>query len=56
MKATGHIKTRENNNFYVKKIRGGYWAVIDRYTMGMESLETSEEAAKELANKLNELR
>lgn len=56
MKTIGYIKTREKNNFYVKKIRGGYWMVIDRYTMGMESLEDSEEAAKALADKLNGLR
>lgn len=54
MNAIGYIKKREKDNFYVQKVRGGYWMVIDRYTMGMESLEESEEKAKALAERLNQ--
>ena len=55
MNAVGYIKPREENPFYIKPVRGGYWVVINRYTMAMESLETSEAAAQKMADELNEI-
>ena len=55
MKAVGQIKKHQANEFYVKKSRG-YYMVMNRYDNSMESLECSEEAANEMAAKLNEMR
>ena len=37
------MKAHRKNEFYAKRVRGGYYAVIDGYDMSMESLEVSEE-------------
>lgn len=50
------IKKHLKNEFYVKKIRGGYFCIINGYDNSMESLESNEEAAYNLCNKLNEIR
>ncbi len=51
-----YMKARRKNEFYAKRVRGGYYAVTDGYDMSMESLEVSEEAAAALIRKLNQLR
>ena len=51
-----YIKQHKSNEFYVKRIRGGYFAVIDNYDKSMASLEVSEEAAIKIAAELNEMR
>lgn len=51
-----YMKAHRKNEFYAKRVRGGYYAVIDGYDMSMESLEVSEEAAIALIHKLNQLR
>lgn len=33
------MKAHRKNEFYTKRVRGGYYAVIDGYDMSMESLE-----------------
>ncbi len=53
---TACIKQHKPNEFYVKRVRGGYFAVIDNYDKSMASLEVSEEAAMKMATELNELR
>lgn len=50
------IKAHSKNEFYVKKIRGGYYAVINGYDKSMESLEWDIERANKLAAELNESR
>lgn len=50
------IKKHTKNEFYVKSIRGGYYAVINSYDYSMESLEVSKEDAEKLCRELNELR
>lgn len=50
------IKKHTKNEFYVKPIRGGYYAVINGYDYSMESLEVSKENAEKLCRELNELR
>lgn len=55
MKAVGYIKKHSANEFYVKKCRG-YYLVIDGYDKSMASLECTEQAANEMAAKLNEMR
>lgn len=50
------MKAHRKNEFYAKRVRGGYYAVTDGYDMSMESLEVSEEAAIALIHKLNQLR
>jgi len=54
MEAT--IKKHSKNEFYVKKIRGGFFCIINGYDNSMESIESMEEAAYNLCNKLNEMR
>ena len=56
MKVTAYIKEHKVNEFYVKRIRGGYYAVIDGYDKSLESLEISESAAVKVAAELNEMR
>ena len=55
MKAVGYIMKHSANEFYVKKCRG-YYLVIDGYDKSMASLECTEQAANEMAAKLNEMR
>lgn len=56
MKVMAYMKEHKANEFYVKRVRGGYFAVIDGYSNGMESLECTEEAARRMAAELNEMR
>lgn len=56
MKVTAYIKEHEANEFYVKRIRGGYFAVIDGYDKSAASLEISEADAVRVAAELNEMR
>ena len=56
MKATGYLKEHKVNEFFVKRIRGGYYKVVDSYDMSMASLEITEEAAKKTAEELNMIR
>lgn len=55
MAATSYMKSHKVNEFYVKKSRGCYM-VIDGYDMSMASLELTEEAANNMAAKLNAMR
>lgn len=55
MKATSYIKNHKSNEFYVKKVRG-YYMVIDGYDKSVSSLETTEEAANNIAAELNTMR
>lgn len=50
------IKQHSKNEFYVKKVRGGYYAVFNGYDHGFESLENSKEDADKLCKELNEAR
>lgn len=50
------IKNHSKNEFYVKSVRGGYFAVINGYDMSVESLETSRENAENICRELNEMR
>lgn len=56
MKTMNYEKAVKGERFYVKPIRGGYWAVMNRLDMSMESLEMSKEKAEKLADELNGLR
>lgn len=51
-----YMKEHKANEFYVKPIRGGYFAVINGYDHSMESLETTKEAAENICKKYNERR
>lgn len=50
------MKKHSKNEFYVKAVRGGYFAIINGYDMSLESLETSRERADNECHRLNELR
>lgn len=50
------IKQHSKNEFYSKKVRGGYYVVIDGYDMSMASLENSKKEAEAMCRKLNEMR
>ena len=50
------IKKHSKNEFYVKPVRGGYFAVINSYDMNIESLESSRESAENVCRELNEMR
>ena len=52
MKVQAYLKNHSKNEFYIKPLKKGYYAVIDGYDKSMASLEISEEAA---INKMNEL-
>lgn len=56
MKVTAYIKEHKANEFYVKRIRGGYYAVIDGYDKSAASLEISEADAVRVAAELNAMR
>lgn len=56
MKVTACVKAHKANEFYVKRIRGGYFAVIDGYDKSAASLEISEADAVRVAAELNEMR
>ena len=56
MKVQSYLKNHRENEFYVKPLRKGYYAVIDGYDKSMASLEISEEAAINKMNELNDLR
>ena len=56
MKVQAYLKNHSKNEFYVKPLRKGYYAVIDGYDKSMASLEISEEAAINKMNELNQLR
>lgn len=56
MKAMIYQKVVEGERFYVKPIRGGYWAVMNRLDKSTEALEISKEKAEKLADELNGLR
>ena len=51
-----YLKEHKANEFYVKPIRGGYFAVINGYDHSIESLETTKEAAENICKKYNERR
>lgn len=51
-----YLKEHKVNEFYVKQVRGGYFAVINGYDHSIESLETIMEAAENLCKKYNERR
>ena len=55
MKVQSYLKSHGKNEFYVKSIRKGYYAVINGYDKSMESLEVSE-AAIAKAEELNDIR
>lgn len=55
MKAISYMKNHKSNEFYVKKTRS-YYMVIDGYDKSMASLETTEEAANNIAAELNKMR
>lgn len=55
MKVQSYLKSHSKNEFYVKPIRKGYYAVINGYDKSMESLEVSE-AAIAKAEELNDIR
>lgn len=55
MKVQSYLKSHGKNEFYVKPIRKGYYAVINGYDKSMESLEVSE-AAIAKAEELNDIR
>lgn len=56
MKVQSYLKSHGKNEFYVKPIRKGYYAVINGYDKSMESLEVSEAAAIAKAEELNDIR
>lgn len=56
MKVQSYLKSHSKNEFYVKPIRKGYYAVINGYDKSMESLEVSEAAAMAKAEELNDIR
>lgn len=56
MKVQSYLKRHSKNEFYVKPIRKGYYAVINGYDKSMESLEVSEAAAIAKAEELNDIR
>lgn len=56
MKVQAYLKNHSKNEFYIKPLRKGYYAVIDGYDKSMASLEISEEAAINKMNELNQLR
>lgn len=56
MKVQAYLKNHSKNEFYVKPIRKGYYAVINGYDKSMESLEISEAAAIAKAEELTEMR
>lgn len=56
MKVQSYLKGHSKNEFYVKPIRKGYYAVINGYDKSMESLEVSEDAAIAKAEELNGMR
>lgn len=56
MKVTAYINEHKANEFYVKRIRGGYYAVIDGYDKSAASLEISEADAVRVAAELNAMR
>lgn len=56
MKAKGYFKTVEGDRFYIKPIRGGYWAVMNKLDKSRESLCITKEEAENLASELNALR
>lgn len=56
MKVQSYLKSRSKNEFYVKPIRKGYYAIINGYDKSMESLEVSEAAAIAKAEELNDIR
>lgn len=49
-------KNHSKNEFYVKKVRGNYFAIINGYDMSIESLECSLEEAQKKCSELNEMR
>lgn len=49
------IKRHTTNEFYIKPLYNGYYAVIDGYDRSMASLECSKEAAEKCAKELNEM-
>jgi len=56
MKVQAYLKNHSKNEFYIKPLRKGYYAVMDGYDKSMASLEISEEAAINKMNELNQLR
>ena len=56
MKVQAYLKNHSKNEFYIKPLKKGYFAVIDGYDKSMASLEISEEAAINKMNELNQLR
>ena len=56
MKVQSYLKNHSKNEFYVKPVRKGYYAVINGYDKSMESLEVSEAAAIAKAEELNDIR
>ena len=56
MKVTAYIKEHKTNEFYVKRIRGGYFMVVDGYDNSMASLEITKDDAVRVAAELNEMR
>lgn len=56
MKTIIYEKKVTSDRFYVKPIRGGYYAIINRLDHSTETLEVSKEAAEKLAAELNSLR
>lgn len=56
MKVQSYLKSHSKNEFYVKPIRKGYYAVINGYDKSMESLEIPEAAAIAKAEELTEMR
>ena len=56
MKVQAYLKNHSKNEFYIKPLRKGYYAVIDGYDKSMASLEISEKAAINKMNELNQLR
>lgn len=56
MKVQSYLKNHSKNEFYVKPLGKGYYAVINGYDKSTESLEISEAAAIKTANELNEIR
>lgn len=50
------IKKHSKNEFYIKPVRGGYFAIINGYDMSIELLENSREEAEKMCEKLNDLR
>lgn len=56
MKVQAYLKNHSKNEFYVKPIRKGYYAVINGYDKSMKSLGVSEAAAIAKAEELNDIR